>query len=133
MDELARWRELRDKDEPLTDGELRELRTLTRQVMVRLSGPDAYDIKLSAAIETIIAIRQFDKASGELVSTTNALTIRIKRLTTIGVWFAARGPCAWPRVRGYLSGCVIQREVNVVVFTRVSRCLFRPGRSSHRA
>lgn len=44
---------------------------------------------MRANLEMIVSVRSFDKASGELVSTTNVLTERVRKLTVLGVVFAA--------------------------------------------
>ncbi len=64
----------------LTDDELRQLRGL-----ISVDSRDHIQgmAMIRASLDNIAAIRKFDKASAELVSTTNKLTEKIVRLTYV--------------------------------------------------
>jgi hypothetical protein len=90
MSDLETFRTLIEQKKKYSDEQIDELRGLTLQLAAH--GSDWRDkAQFRAAIETIGAIRDFDKASAQLITTTNALTERIRRLTCLGVAVAIAG------------------------------------------
>lgn len=75
----ARLEELLYQPESLTDDDITELRSLVKIVQHVPYSQSAALLRM--AIENIDSIRRFDKASGELVTTTNRLTTQILWLT----------------------------------------------------
>ena len=90
MSETETFRRLIDQKTKYTDEQIAELRGLTMQLGSH--GVDWRDkAQFRAAIETIGAIRDFDNVSTVLITTTNTLTERIRRLTVLGVVVAIVG------------------------------------------
>ena len=78
----ARFLQLVEQPEPLTDHELHELRGMIK--MVAYTQPHVQPMALMRAnIETIDSIRRFDKASAALIETTNKLTRWVLTLTVL--------------------------------------------------
>ncbi len=83
-----RAQELMRKPGSWTDREIKELYTLTDGFAV--GGTVIRELtQIRSNIELIDAIRGFDKASADLINTTNGLTKRILRLTVLATVFAA--------------------------------------------
>jgi len=74
------------KPGPYSDDDLEKLREGATLSVSFASITIADSIQTRASIELIRSIRQFDKASGELVDTTNVLTTRILWITVAAVF-----------------------------------------------
>ena len=84
--EQARFIELITQDADLSDDEVREMRRLTKHdSRQHVQGMAA----IRTSLDNIMAIRRFDKASANLINTTNRLTKWVLGLTILGVSFAA--------------------------------------------
>ena len=82
-----RFTELIEQPQPLTDEDVSELRGMIKMLAYTQSHVQPMAL-MRANLETIDSIRRFDRASGELVSTTNLLTEKVRKLTVLGVVFA---------------------------------------------
>lgn len=70
------------------DEEIEELRKLAN--LLGIAGSTIRDIaQLRSNLEVIVAVRKFDRASAELIRTTNKLTTRIYVLTGVVLFFGA--------------------------------------------
>ena len=75
--------EILRQERSLTDGEIAELRTLSGAVDTRTTYWDVAHFRMN--VELLAAIRSFDKASANLITTTNKLTERILMLTCVAI------------------------------------------------
>src|SRR5438309_402364 len=92
MGDETRLRELISQTSGYSDAEIIELRTVADKI--GNLGTDWRDrAQFRANVETIAAIKRFDKASGDLVDTTNRLTKLVLAFTIITVVLA--GAALW--------------------------------------
>ena len=87
MGDETRLTEVISQRGPLTDAEITELRSVA--VNIGSLGDDwRVRAQFRAAVEMIAAIRQFDKASADLIQTTNTLAKWMLALTILAALFA---------------------------------------------
>ena len=101
---VSKLQQLLAQPQPLTDEDLQKLRSLV-SVSLYL-GPNQLQVaELRATVELLDSIRRFDKASGQLVVTTNLLTKRIYWLTILAVILACCGivASAWPYLTWWIT------------------------------
>jgi hypothetical protein len=85
---INRFVEILKNDTPFTDDELREMRRAVNYVsMSHVQGMAL----IRGSLDTIEAVRTFDRASAQLIETTNTLTKRVLNLTWTTVIIAGIG------------------------------------------
>src|SRR5712692_2809519 len=92
MADETRLRDLISQPTGYSEEQITELRSVAN--LIGHLGTDWRDrAQFRAAVETIAAIKQFDKASADLINTTNTLAKWVLGLTILGVLFA--GSSLW--------------------------------------
>ena len=101
---VRRLQDLLVKDSPYSESELTELRTLAIQTFF-LPNKHSFALPLRSAVEVIDSIRRFDKASADLIETTNRLTRWILGLTVLATILGAGSIVAsgWPYLTWWIS------------------------------
>jgi hypothetical protein len=95
----SRFYSLLTKADSLTDEEIVELRSVLQRSTAGMVRPHIIGMaQLRVALDLTESIRRFDRASGIMVETTNALTRWILVLTAVAVILAATSvvASAWP-------------------------------------
>ena len=98
-DRENRFYALLNQPRRLDDSEIQELRELMAQSTFAMVRPQVLEKgQLRIQLDLMESIREFDKASGRLVETTNVLTQWVLRLTVLATMLGAAGviATAWP-------------------------------------
>jgi hypothetical protein len=98
-DREDRFYSLLNQPKRLEDNEIQELRELMSQSTFGMVRPHVLErAQLRVQLDLMESIRQFDKASGRLVETTNTLTRWILRLTLLAAMLGIGNviASAWP-------------------------------------